>query len=152
MSVSPSSCDSRRGWISVAFGGSAALPSYPLIDGRLPSLWWFTDVVAVVTIAPVIEELLFRGVLVVALFTVFRRRAGRGVAGLVAVLVSTAVFVLVHAIDLGSSPDRAISTALLGLVCGTLVVLTGRIWPAVLVHVLFNVSFVALAVAGTYLG
>jgi membrane protease YdiL (CAAX protease family) len=45
-----------------------------------------------------------------------------------------------------------ISLALLGVVGGLLVVLTGRIWPAVLVHIVYNGSYVVLALAGTFLG
>jgi len=52
----------------------------------------------------------------------------------------------------GLGVDEVISLSLLGLVCGLLVMLTGRIWPAILVHVVYNGTFVVLALAGTYLG
>ena len=50
------------------------------------------------------------------------------------------------------TPDAAVALTLLGIATGALVVLTGRIWPAVLVHIVFNLSGVGLIVAGTLLG
>ena len=70
------------------------------------------------------------------------------VAGAVAVVVSTGLFVLLHSLTGALAVDEVISLSLLGLVCGLLVVLTGRIWPAVLVHVVYNFTFVVLALAG----
>ncbi|KAA9107787.1 CPBP family intramembrane glutamic endopeptidase [Microbacterium rhizomatis] len=141
-----------QGRLTVALGGSAALPSYPLVDGGLSPEWWFTEALGAIIISPVLEEFFFRAVLIVALFTILRRSMGRPVAGLVAVLVSTLAFVLVHVVDGGGAVDQLVATGILGLVCGALVVLTGRIWGAVLVHVLYGLSFVALALAGTFLG
>ena len=69
------------------------------------------------------------------------RPFGRLTAGLVALLVSTGLFVLVHGLDRSTlAAGCVLSLALLGLVCGLLVLLTGRIWGAVLVHVVFNVD------------
>lgn len=139
-----------QGALEGAFSGSVALPSYPLLDGRLAAGWWFTDVVAVVAVAPILEEFFFRGVLVVALYTVLRRPFGRLLAAGVSVLVSTGVFVLVHGIALTISIDQAISLSLMALGCAVLVMLTGRIWGAVVLHVVYNATFVALALAGTF--
>lgn len=141
-----------QGWLAVAAGGSGALPSYPSIGGSLPSGFVFTDVLAPVVIAPVIEEFFFHGVVLVSVYTLLRRPVGRLMAGVVAVVVSTALFVLMHSLTGALPVDTVISLSLLGLVCGGLVMLTGRIWPAVLVHVVYNGSFVVLALAGTYLG
>lgn len=141
-----------QGWLAVAAGGSGALPSYPSIGGSLPSGFVFTDVIAPVVIAPVIEEFFFRAVVLVSLYTLLRRPVGSAMAGAVAVVASTGLFVMLHTLSGALAVDAVISLALLGLVCGLLVVLTGRIWPAVLVHVVFNASFVVLALAGTYLG
>jgi len=141
-----------QGWIAVAAGGSGALPSYPSIGGSLPSGFVFTDVLAPVVIAPVIEEFFFRAVVLVSLYSLLRRPVGSVVAGGVAVVASTGLFVMLHTLSGALAVDAVLSLALLGLVCGLLVMLTGRIWPAVLVHVVFNASFVVLALAGTYLG
>jgi membrane protease YdiL (CAAX protease family) len=141
-----------QGWLAVAAGGSGALPSYPSIGGSLPSGFLFADVLAPVVIAPVIEEFFFHGVVLVSVYTLLRRPVGRLMAGVVAVVVSTALFVLMHSVSGALPVDAVISLSLLGLVCGGLVMLTGRIWPAVLVHVVYNGTYVVLALAGTYLG
>lgn len=151
-----------QGWSAVAFGGSGALPSYASLDGSLPALWWAEDLLAGGIVAPVIEELFFRGILLVALFSVVRRsarraspdRRGAGIrrAGIVSVAVTTVLFVLTHQLVSALTPDAAVALTLLGIATGALVVLTGRIWPAVLVHIVFNLSGVGLIVAGTLLG
>lgn len=140
-----------QGSIAPALGGGAAFPSYPLVDGRLSQWWWLTDVVAVVMIAPVIEEFFFRGVILVSLYTVLRRPFGKVAAGTVAVVASAALFVLLHAVAGGMSVDEVVAIAFVGLVCASLVMLTGRIWAAVLVHAVFNATYVALALTGTFL-
>jgi uncharacterized protein len=141
-----------QGWLAIAFGDSAALPSYPLVAGSLSTDWWFTDLVSVVAIAPVLEELFFRAVIVVALFTVLRRGLGKPIAGVIAVLVSSGLFVVVHALNFGLDASQIAGIGILGIICAALVMLTGRIWGAVLVHVLYNASFVMLALVGTFLG
>jgi membrane protease YdiL (CAAX protease family) len=141
-----------QGWLSVAAGGSGALPSYPSIGGSLPSGFVFTDVVAPVVIAPVIEEFFFHAVVLVSVYTLLRRPVGSLMAGACAVVVSAGLFVLVHTLTGALSVDAVISLSLLGLVCGALVMLTGRVWPAVLVHAVYNGSYVVLALAGTLLG
>ena len=141
-----------QGWLEVAVGASGALPSYPSIGGQLPQGWIFTDVVAPVVIAPVLEEFFFRAVVLVSVYTLLRRAIGKSMAGVTAVLVSAALFVLLHSLTSALSVDQVISLSLLGMVCGLLVALTGRIWPAVLTHVVYNGTFVVLALAGTYLG
>jgi len=91
-------------------------------------------------------------VVLVSVYTLLRRLVGVVMAGAVAVVVSTALFVLLHSLVGGIGVDEVISLSLLGLVCGALVMLTGRIWPAILVHVVYNGTFVVLALAGTFLG
>lgn len=140
-----------QGWMQLAVGGSDALPSYPTLDRQLSSGWWFTELVSPVVVAPVLEEFFFRAVILVALYSALRKPVGRLTAGLVAVLVSTGMFVLLHAVGGTLSVDEALSLTLIGLVCALLVTLTGRIWGAVLVHVVYNATFVILALAGTFL-
>lgn len=151
-----------QGWLALAFGGGAALPSYATLDGSLPAQWWLDDLLAGGVIAPVIEEFFFRGVLLVTLLSIVRRfargsssrdaDAGVGVGAFVAVLATTGMFVLTHHLVAPVSADSAVSIALLGAAAGSLVVFTGRIWPAVLLHMVFNLTGVALVVAGTLLG
>jgi membrane protease YdiL (CAAX protease family) len=141
-----------QGWFEIGTGGSGALPSYPTISGQLPSGWLFTDVVATVAIAPVLEEFFFRAVILVTIYTLLRRRFGGVTAGIVAGLVSVGLFVLAHVLVAPLAADVVLSLALLGVICAALVLLTGRIWGAVLVHVVFNGTYVLLALAGTFFG
>lgn len=138
-----------QGWFGMAAGDSGAFPSYPSVDGALPRLWWFTDGVAPVVIAPVLEELLFHGVLLVAVYRIARR----GLEGAtLALIASTAAFVAVHAVTSGVARwDETVSLTFVGLTCGLLVLLTGRIWGAVLTHMVFNGAWVMLALVGTLL-
>lgn len=138
-----------QGWAAGAADGTATFPSLPTVDGHLTSGWWFDGAVAPVVIAPAVEELFFRAVVLVALYAVLRRPFGSFTAGLTALLVSTALFVAVHALaDAASTPALA-ATGALGLVCGALVLLTGRIWAAIGVHLIYNALGVGLAVLGT---
>ncbi|WP_051606895.1 CPBP family intramembrane glutamic endopeptidase [Microbacterium sp. CH12i] len=146
-----------QGWLVVAFGGSGALPSYPSLGGQLPTLWWLEDLIGGVVVAPVIEEFFFRGLLLVCIFTLVRRFAGGeqgsiGIAGFVSVVASAGLFMLTHQLVSPLTPDAAVSLMLLSVVGGLLVVFTGRIWPAVLLHIFFNGTGVLLMVAGTLLG
>jgi len=138
-----------QGWLDGLDGAPALFPQLPSVDGNLASGWWFDGVVAPVLIAPPVEEFCFRAVLLVSVYTVLRRPAGRFVAGLAALLVSTGLFIGIHSITgLGAVADM-VALAVLGGVCGLLVLLTGRIWAAVGVHVVYNGLGVVLALLGT---
>lgn len=80
----------------------------------------------VVTLGPLVEELLFRGVLLSAL----ARYTGQGAA----IVLSAALFACVHLPDLSFLWYALPNLALLGLVLGWLRVQSGSIWPAVLAH------------------
>lgn len=135
-----------------ASGGDTAFPSYAVFDGQLPSTWLIVDGFGAVLIAPVLEELFFHGVVLVALYTVLRRPVGKLAAGIGALLVTTGAFVLVHGLAGALGIDAIVGLVLVAGVGGALVLLTGRIWAAVLLHVTYNAVFVALALVGTLFG
>lgn len=141
-----------QGWAEAAENGAAVFPSIALIDGQASTSWWGVEVIGALAVAPVLEELFFRGVILVGIYTLLRRPFGRVVAAASAVLTSSALFVLVHALAQGADLSATLSLFLLGVACAALVVLTGRIWGAVLVHLLFNATFLALAAVGTAFG
>lgn len=143
------------GWLEVAASGTSIWPSYPTVDGALAADWWFGDLIVPVLIAPVVEEFFFHALLLVALYTAFRRLTrAPAVAGFGAALVTTGVFVLLHQLtgSLGSTWASAAAIALVGLVGATLVLVTGRLWSAVITHVVFNATYVVLALVGTLAG
>ncbi|WP_342001696.1 CPBP family intramembrane metalloprotease [Microbacterium sp. LWH7-1.2] len=140
-----------QGWLEGLDGTPAALPTLTQVDGAVPLSTVVFDVVAPVVVAPVVEEFFFRGVLLVALYTVLRRPFGKFAAGLAAALASTALFVLMHGISSAGDVSGVVSLSLLGMVCALLVLLTGRLWGAVLVHAVYNASYVAVMAFATAL-
>lgn len=100
---------------------------------------------AAVLISPIVEELYFRGLMVRALFDALSD-AGRVGASIVAVTTSTAAFVLLHVVAAGALVPMGliIGSLVVGVGCGVLTVVTGRLWAAVVAHVLYNASGLAL--------
>ena len=93
-------------------------------------------VVGAVLIAPLTEELFFRGVLLQALCFHFRQ-------AWLAVGVSAVVFGCVHA-----QPQAVLPLLTMGVVLGYLRLRCGALWPCILLHALFNARtmvFVILA-------
>ncbi|SFI75930.1 hypothetical protein SAMN04487751_2890 [Microbacterium saccharophilum] len=141
-----------QGVVAEMSGTGATFPTFTTFDGQLPALWWLTDAASSVLIAPVVEEFFFRGVILVALYSALRRPFGKLTAGLGAGLVSTALFIIVHTVSGAIAPDTAVSLAAVGATCALLVLLTGRLWGAVLVHIVFNTTYFVLGLVGTFAG
>jgi len=80
----------------------------------------------VISVGPLVEELLFRGVLLSAI----SRHMGSGWA----IAITAVLFACVHLPDLSFLWYALPNLALLGLVLGWLRVQSGSIWPAVLAH------------------
>ncbi len=119
-------------------GGSAVILGNPAHDGW----WWFGMIVAPVVVAPIIEELFFRGLVLRALLGALRGPGSTAVA----IVLSSAVFALLHVLDAGSTTAAIVtgtSTLVFGLAAATLATLTGRLGGAIIAHIAFN----ALAVA-----
>jgi len=85
------------------------------------------------------EETLFRGYL----FDRFGRLWGTSVAGKVTtVLVSSILFALAHVSQQGM--PGAQQAAMVGVVVGTIVAVTGRLWLAMVLHAAFDLTAVAI--------
>jgi len=138
-----------QGWIEGLDGTPAEWPGLVQVGASVPLSSVIFDVAGPVVVVPVVEEFFFRAVVLVSLYTVLRRPFGKLTAGLAAALGSTALFVVMHGISGAADVSGVVSLSLLGLVCALLVLLTGRIWGAVLVHVVYNGSYLALAVLAT---
>jgi membrane protease YdiL (CAAX protease family) len=124
-----------------------------ILDEPAHDLWWvFAMILAPVVIAPFIEELFFRGLVLRA---VSRAAADNGAAQRwalgIAVGVSATTFALIHLINAGS-PTAAlvvgVSTLLFGLGAGALTAVTGRLGGAIVAHVVFNALVVLPATLG----
>ncbi|MBW9122406.1 CPBP family intramembrane metalloprotease [Microbacterium trichothecenolyticum] len=101
--------------------------------------------VGAVLVTPLVEELFFRGLLQRALGDALAG-AGRWVAGAVAVLFSTALFAGLHALAAGAFVPTGllVGTLAVGLGCGVLTLLSGRLAGALIAHVTFNAIGAAL--------
>ena len=124
-------------------GTAAPTLGVPVYDA-----WWlFGALLAPVVLAPVIEELFFRGLLLRAV-----RGALRGnqvLATILAIAVSGAAFALVHVLLVPSVPAFAavgLSSLIFGLAAATIAVLTGRLGGAIIAHVTFNALVVLPAI------
>lgn len=137
-----------QGAIEQAVDGHAAIPGIVLIDGRIPAGWWLTEALPAVVVAPALEEFFFRVVVLVAIYAMLRRPFGPVAAGLAALFVSTGLFVAAHLVSGVVTVPGVLALTAVGVVCAGLVLLTGRIWSAVLAHVVYNAIAIALAVAG----
>ena len=95
-------------------------------------LSWVLFAVLVGVCAPVVEEVFYRGLFLSSL-------TKRGVPPVVSVLVSSAVFAVVHFQLL-----QFVGLFLFGLVAGAVTVRTGRLGPAIWAHIGFNLTTVAV--------
>ena len=101
-------------------------------------------VILAVLVAPVVEELVFRGMLLRALQRSLAGAApstGRSHrASVAAVAITAAAFAALHLPQLafGVSPLIAVSTFVMGALFGTAAVLTGRIGTGIIAHALVN--------------
>ena len=88
------------------------------------------------TMAGIVEEFLFRGVLLYALVTGWRNRRRGSVA---AVLVTALLFGALHLFNLATGETgmtllQVFESSLSAILYGALVLLGGSVWPAVLLH------------------
>lgn len=130
---------------------SSAFPTVVTLDGSLPQTWWFTTALPAGVVAPVLEEFFFRAVVLVAVYQLFRRSVGLVAASLTALLASAGGFVLLHSAFEALTLTGGVQLFAVGVTCSLTVLLTGRIWGAVCIHAVYNVTFLALALLGTLL-
>jgi membrane protease YdiL (CAAX protease family) len=119
-------------WIAV--GHVTSTSSMFVVDHDL--LWLAFAVIAPALIAPIVEELFFRGLVLPAI--------GLNWVGIVG---SATVFSAMHSLD-GFHPITAISTFIVGIAFGTLAVRTGRLGAGVTAHVVYNASLIAVSELG----
>lgn len=99
---------------------------------------WLTVLLAIVVVvgAPLVEELVYRGLL--------QRSAGRTLGAWPALVLTSFVFMLVH-----FSPVEYPGLFLAGLVFGLGVLLTGRLGPAIVTHAAFNATGLVVVLQGS---
>lgn len=128
--------------LEIALYGRMAPPGAILGTMVYDGWWLFGMLLAPVLIAPVVEEVFFRGLLLRAVRSAASvNGGGRSLSIGIAVVVSGAVFALVHVLQAGSGAAVVViglSTFVFGLAAATVAALTGRLGGAIIAHVTFN--------------
>lgn len=133
-------------WAWVAMGGAppegAAHTTLALLFEKgepIGNVWWWVAVAGAAVGAPLLEELIYRGLLQGAAVRAF----GRPWA---AIVLTSAVFTVVH---LGAAPPYALPTLfVLGVALGVAMERTGRLGVCVAMHAGFNIVNLAAAWLG----
>lgn len=128
-------------WMTLFFIGAPLL--YRIILGETPfgaNTWFFEGVVV-----PLEEEGFFRGILLSMLLWGFRDMYKESTADWLTILFSTLIFSTAHLNNLGDYPTGFILfqvgfSMILGFAFGYTRVKTGSIYPAILLHALFNLA------------
>jgi membrane protease YdiL (CAAX protease family) len=111
--------------------------------------WWvFGTLLAPILLAPFIEELFFRGLVQRTARRVSERVLPAGLAVFVSIVVSAALFAVLHLAESTNATAAAvlgISTFALGLTSALIAALTGRIGGSIIAHMTFNGSLVLAA-------
>lgn len=120
---------------------SNAFPTY----GNTTAMRQFLGEAALVgVVGPLMEEFFFRAVVLVFVYQLLRGRLGCVFAAIAAAVVSSAAFTLLHMFFSSLDAANVLQLLTLGFVSSTLVLLTGRIWGAVVTHASFNLSYLVL--------
>lgn len=137
------------------FGGliaGADLAPFPTLQtSASPASWAVTQGIPAMLIGPAVEEFFFRAVLLVAAYLLLRDRIGWLMAGVIASTASAGGFVLLHGAFAPLVASDSIQLLMVGLACSLLVLLTGRLWGALVLHIFYNMAFLLTAVLGTVL-
>lgn len=128
---------------------STPFPGFQGTDRSIPADWWWSNFLTAGFLGPIIEESFFRVVVLVSVYATLRRTVGVLGAGVTALLVSSGFFVLVHGLNGIMSLQDGIQLFAVGGLCATVVLLTGRLWGALIAHVVYNLLYLALVIVGT---
>ena len=145
------------GMIEVIVYGRMSLGGVTLGEIVYDGWWVFGALVAPILIAPFVEELFFRGLVLRATYragvgadATAAGPAGRGAASVVAVIVSASLFSLLHLVEVTNVQSAIVlglSTLILGIATGMIAVYTKRIGGAMVAHATFNGSLILAGLA-----
>lgn len=136
------------GIIEIAITGRMVGMGVTFGDTVYDGWWLFGTILAPVLIAPFIEELFFRGLLQKSVLQASARRMSPTLALALSVVVSAALFALLH-LTQAASPTAALILGLsaftFGVAASLIAGLTGRIGGAIVAHIVFNGTLVMTA-------
>ena len=135
------------GWLSGA--NSAQFPSDGTLANGGVAQWMMQSAMPAGLIGPFLEELFFRAVILITVYEALRRSTGVAAAGATAVLASAGGFVLLHGLFDAVPLGYGIQLFALGVAAGLMVMLTGRVWGAVAIHMAYNVVYLVVVAAGS---
>jgi len=127
--------------IETTIYGARPTGSVVVDAGEIPLSATIALTAAGVLVAPVIEELFFRGLVLRAVEQ--STRASRRTATVMGIGVSALVFSVVHMLQLPvgiAMVAVGVSTLIAGVALGTLAALTGRLGGAIVAHMAFNAT------------
>ncbi len=145
-----------RGLVSlleIAVYGRIASGALVLGDVVYNGWWIFGVLVAPILIAPFVEELFFRGLVLRSVLEFFARREASGavarrLAPTIAIIVSAVLFALLHLTEASTASEALVlglSTLILGIGTGILAAVTGRVGGAMVAHAMFNATIIVAA-------
>jgi membrane protease YdiL (CAAX protease family) len=122
--------------------GTTGLDPQPTLGPPATGVWLvLVAIIAPVVIAPVVEELFFRGLVQRAIARTLPWVRGGAGAG-ISIVATSVVFAAVHLIVGGEAGLAAVETGIgtfaFSLVAGSIVVATGRLGGAIVAHIVFN--------------
>lgn len=111
---------------------------FDVVDSRIPDgIWGLVDIFSVICLAPLDEEIYFRGFLLPALLARMRLRW--------ALWIQSVAFMLTHALNSGVDASALFLIALFGAGWGLLYLRSGSIWPCVATHAAMNCLTVGIS-------
>jgi membrane protease YdiL (CAAX protease family) len=96
-------------------------------------LWFASAIIAPAIVAPVVEELFFRGLVLPAIG-----------ANWIGIVGSAIIFSAVHLVT-GFHPLTAVSTFIVGIVLGVLALRTRRLGAGIVAHVVYNATLISMS-------
>ncbi len=112
---------------------SALPPDYRQVLPRLVTSWWLLAPL-IVLVAPIVEEIVFRGYLQGQLSRIFGESR-------LPVLISGALFAALHMPGTGA---KAVGLLVMGTVLALVRARTGSVWPGMAVHAIWNAMVLAV--------
>lgn len=112
-----------------------------VVSGGRPMSYWIATL-ALPLIAAVFEETFFRGLLQPAFMRVSAGLgAGRGMTAALGIALTTVCFVAFHLVlNPGGGAAAAVVLLLVSVACGAAACATGRLGPAVAIHLIYNLA------------
>ncbi|MDU0326868.1 CPBP family intramembrane glutamic endopeptidase [Microbacterium sp. KSW2-21] len=133
----------------ISGANSQPFPSADFSGGTVGD--WLVVALLTTFFTPTVEELFFRGLLLVSIYRLVRRSWNFISAAVTALLGAVGSFLIVHGAFSSLAVPDILQLTLVAVACGIVVIASGRIWGAVILHATYNFSFLILTAVGALL-